>query len=294
MPIEKLTVLAVVAALALLCSYKSATYSMELQNRYNYVYQRFSTECTRGAASKEEWDCLSFPTDEPEPATPPSQTADIPVDMVFVEGGTFQMSCTAEQGICYYDEPAHEVTVSDFYLGKYEVTQELWKRVMGANNNPSYFKSDDLPVEMVSWCDAQSFIRKLNAKTGKEYRLPTEEEWEYAAHGGNKSRGYRYSGSNDADKVAWHYENSGIKTHSAGTKDQNELGIHDMSGNVFELVYPAKHRLSCSLKSVIRGGSSYYVKDFCRVSYREENWGGNDRNIGFRIATTNNPYTHSE
>ena len=155
-------------------------------------------------------------------------------EMVYVAGGTFTMGCTSEQGgDCDSDEiPAHSVTLSSYYMGKFEVTQALWKAVMG--NNPSSFKGDNLPVEQVSWEDCQEFIRKLNDKTGQKFRLPTESEWEYAARGGNKSKSYRYSGSNSIDNVAWYYGNSGSTTHAAGTKIPNELGIYDMSGNVWE------------------------------------------------------------
>ena len=155
--------------------------------------------------------------------------------MVFVQGGTFTMGCTDEQGSdCNSDEkPAHQVTLSNYYIGKYEVTQGLWKKVMG--NNPSRFSGcADCPVEQVSWEDCQEFIKKLNSLTGKQFRLPTEAEWEYAAWGGNNSRGYKYSGSNDVGSVAWYVGNSGSKTHAVGTKQANELGIYDMSGNVLE------------------------------------------------------------
>lgn len=149
--------------------------------------------------------------------------------MKLVEGGTFQMGHDSKY---YDDEELHTVSLSTFYMGETEVTQALWKAVMG--NNPSYFKGDNLPVERVSWTDCQEFIRKLNQLTGKNFRLPTEAEWEYAARGGNKSRGYKYSGSNYLDDVAWYEDHSGDKTHPVKSKKPNELGIYDMSGNVFE------------------------------------------------------------
>ena len=155
--------------------------------------------------------------------------------MVKVAGGTFQMGATSEQGSDAFDweKPVHPVTLSDYYIGQTEVTQELWEAVMGSN--PSYFTGDNRrPVEKVSWDDCQEFIEKLNRLTGKNFRLPTEAEWEYAARGGNKSRGYKYSGSNNPDAVAWYYYNSGGKTHPVAQKQSNELGLYDMSGNVWE------------------------------------------------------------
>lgn len=155
-------------------------------------------------------------------------------EMVWVEGGTFRMGATPEQG---GDEgidetPVHSVTLSGYYIGKTEVTQALWKAVMGSN--PSRFKGDDLPMEKVSWDDCLEFIRKLNSLTGQNFRLPTEAEWEFACRGGNNSRGYKYSGSNYIDNVAWYDGNSGYKTHPVATKSPNELGIYDMNGNVDE------------------------------------------------------------
>ena len=155
-------------------------------------------------------------------------------DMVEVRGGTFRMGATSEQGSdADSDEnPVHSVTLSGYYIGKTEVTQALWKAVMGSN--PSEFKGDNLPVEYVFWYDCQEFIRKLNALTGQDFRLPTEAEWEFACRGGNNSRGYKYSGSDCIDDVAWYVDNSGSKTHPVATKLPNELGIYDMSGNVDE------------------------------------------------------------
>jgi serine/threonine protein kinase/formylglycine-generating enzyme required for sulfatase activity len=155
--------------------------------------------------------------------------------MVFVKGGTFTMGCTSEQGRdCDNNEkPAHQVTVNDFYIGKYEVTQKQWRAVMG--NTPNHFSGcDDCPAFGLSWNDVQGFITKLNQKTGKEYRLPSEVEWEFAARGGKKSLGYKYAGSNNINKVAWYSGNSSNRYQLVGRKKANELGIYDMSGNVKE------------------------------------------------------------
>ena len=158
----------------------------------------------------------------------------ITIDMVKVEAGTFMMGATSEMQNPWDDEkPVHQVTLTnDYYMGKYEVTQALWQAVMGSN--PSKFKGDDLPVEKVSWNDCQEFISKLNGLTGKMFRLPSEAEWEYAARGGKKSRGFQYSGSSNISDVAWYDGNSGSKTHLVGTKQANELGLYDMCGNVLE------------------------------------------------------------
>lgn len=200
-------------------------------------------------------------------------------NMVYVSGGTFTMGATSEQGSdAYNDEkPAHRVTLSSYNIGKYEVTQAEWKAVMGSN--PSNFKGDNLPVENVSWNDCQEFIRKLNSLTGKNFRLPTEAEWEFAARGGNNSRGYKYSGSNDIGSVAWYSGNSGSKTHPIGQKSPNELGLYDMSGNVWEWCQDWYGDFSSSSQTnptgpasgsdrVYRGGSWYFDAGRCRVSFR--------------------------
>ena len=149
-------------------------------------------------------------------------------NMVRVEGGTFTMGATRGQ---YGDKPAHQVTLSTFSIGRYEVTQDEWEYVMGSN--PSSFKGSKRPVESISWNDCQEFIRKLNTITGRHFRLPTEAEWEFAARGGNRSKGYKYSGSNSDGSVAWNKWNSDC-THDVGQKVPNELGLYDMSGNVKE------------------------------------------------------------
>ena len=219
-------------------------------------------------------------------------------EMIFVKGGTFTMGATAEQGSVAFDneKPAHSVTLSDYHIGKYEVTQKLWIAVMGSN--PSKFKGDNLPVENVSWNETQEFIKKLNRLTGQKFRLPTEAEWEYAARGGNKSKGYKYSGGNSIGLVAWYNENSEEMTHSVGTKwMSNELGIYDMSGNVWEWCQDWYGSYSSGSQTnptgastgsyrVLRGGSWGSIARFCRVSVRKD-WDPNYRNngdYGFRLV----------
>ena len=202
----------------------------------------------------------------------------IKYNMVWVDGGTFRMGATSEQGSEISDEkPVHSVTLSGYYIGKTEVTQALWQAVMGSN--PSYFEGDDLPVENVSWDDCQEFIRKLNSLTGQNFRLPTEAEWEFACRGGNNSRGYKYSGSNYIDNVAWYDGNSGDKTHPVATKSPNELGIYDMSGNVWEWCadwygdYSSGRQTNPKgpydgSRRVYRGGGWFYRARICRSSDR--------------------------
>ncbi len=203
----------------------------------------------------------------------------ISIEMVKVEAGSFNMGATPEMQNPDEDEkPVHRVTLTNnYYIGKYEVTQALWQAVMGSN--PSHFKGDDLPVEQVSWNDCQDFISKLNAMTGKRFRLPSEAEWEYAARGGKKSRGYQYSGSNTLGDVAWYEGNSGSKTHAVGTKQPNELGIYDMTGNVYEWCQDWYGSYSSSPQTnpigavsgscrVYRGGCWVSSARNCRTSYR--------------------------
>ena len=221
-------------------------------------------------------------------------------NMVKVSGGTFKMGATSEQGSdCRSDEkPVHQVTLSDYYIGETEVTQELWQAVMGSN--PSKFSgSGKLPVEKVSWNDCQTFITKLNALTGKQFRLPTEAEWEFAARGGNLSKGYKYSGSNDISIVAWYSGNSDHKTHKVGTKAPNELGIYDMSGNVWEWCqdywydsYSSSAQTDRSHR-VFRGGSWYNYAGCSRVSFRGDAAPDYDSkgDCGLRLAQTDNKET---
>ena len=225
------------------------------------------------------------------------QVGNVEFEMVYVEGGMFRMGGTSEQGSDAYDNerPVHSVTLSGFHIGKYEVTQGLWREVM--SENPSYNKSrDDYPVENVSWEDCQEFIRKLNARTGLTFRLPTEAEWEYAARGGRKSRGYKYSGSNSIGNVAWYDDNSGNHTHPVGEKKPNELGLYDMSGNVDEWCYDWYGDYTAEAQRnptgpvsgrnrLYRGGSYWFDAWYCRVSYRSGGApGSRDFNIGLRLV----------
>ena len=193
-----------------------------------------------------------------------------------VAGGKFQMG-----SIGINEKPIHSVTLDSYYIGQTEVTQALWEAVMGSN--PSNFKGNNLPVEQVSWNDCQTFITKLNQLTGQKFRLPTEAEWEYAAYGGQYSRGYKYSGSNTTlTDVAWYEDNSGKKTNPVATKQPNELGLYDMSGNVYEWCqdgYDENYYKNSPSKNpsgptsgyfrVTRGGSWSNGTWCCRVCYRD-------------------------
>ena len=202
--------------------------------------------------------------------------------MIAVEGGRFQMG---EEGKWYEfgkDNRIHSVTLSDYYIGETLVTQELWKAVMGIN--PSNFKDgENLPVDSVNYNDCVKFVEKLNSllsgqlPNGRKFRLPTEAEWEFAARGGNRSNGFLYAGSNNADDVAWHGGNSGSVTHPVKQKHANELGLYDMSGNVWEWCYDWYGDYSPSSQTnpkgpstgsyrVLRGGSSYNDARICRVA----------------------------
>lgn len=218
-------------------------------------------------------------------------------EMVWVEGGTFRMGATSEQGkdASSDEKPVHNVTLSGFYIGKTEVTQALWKMVM--DSNPSEFRGDNLPVENVSWDDCQEFIWKLRHLTGQNFRFPTEAEWEFACRGGNNSRGYKYSGSNYIDNVAWYNGNSGFKTHPVATKSPNELGIYDMSGNVWEWCsdwYHYKYSRGAQTNPegpskgwdrVCRGGSWYSDINASRLSRRHnDRTYKTDKRLGLRLA----------
>ena len=196
--------------------------------------------------------------------------------MIAVKGGTFQMGSDYEYD---YANPVHQVTLTKgYYIGETEVTQELWTAVTGSN--PSYFTGNmQRPVEKVSWDDCQTFISKLNQLTGEAFRLPTEAQWEYAARGGNQAQGRLYSGSDAIDDVAWYKSNSSSTTNPVKTKAPNELGIYDMSGNVYEWCSDWKGSYSSAAQTdptgpatgsarVIRGGGWGNIAKGCRVASR--------------------------
>jgi formylglycine-generating enzyme len=231
--------------------------------------------------------------------------------MILVQGGSFDMG---SNGGANDEKPMHRVTLSGFYIGKYEVTQEQYERVMGSN--PSYFKDSgkNAPVEKVTWYDAVEFCNKLSEQEGLQkcysgsgnsikcdfskngYRLPTEAEWEYAAKGGSKSKGYKYSGSNNLGEVGWYGDNSGVKTHSVGGKKSNELGIYDMSGNVWEWCWDWYGDYSSSAQTnphgqgsgssrLLRGGSWNYFARNCRTANRNFYYPSYSLSfIGFRLC----------
>ena len=210
----------------------------------------------------------------------------VQLKMVKIDAGTFKRG-------------EHQVTLTKpYYLGETEVTQAQWRAVMG--NNPSRFQGDSRPVEQVSWNDAMEFCKKLNesgkAPAGWKFMLPTEAQWEFAARGGNRSRGYTYSGSNDVGDVAWYTRNSGNETHAVRQKGANELGLYDMSGNVWEwcLDVTGCYRSGAVTDPqgpdsgswrVARGGSWIHDAQHCRSARRPGSDPGNRRyNFGFRLA----------
>lgn len=212
--------------------------------------------------------------------------------VVPVKGGCFKMGAAEDKNL-------HEVCVSDFAIGKYEVTQGQWQEIMG--NNPSRYSAcgSNCPVDQVSWNDIQEFIAKLNSKSGKQYRLPTEAEWEFAARSGGKDE--KFSGANSLDAVAWYDKNSDSKPHPVGTKQANGLGIYDMSGNTWEWVndcYRSNYYKTspknnpqgpmCSDKRVLRGGSWFNTADNSRAAFRLKDNPSFSYHFtfGFRLATS--------
>lgn len=250
-----------------------------------------------------EWP--SEPVPEEKPKVKYYDVYGVTFKMIEVKGGTFTMGATNEQDTCALDneKPAHEVTLSDYYIGEFEVTQDMWVAVM--MENPSWHSSSNgfvenlqRPVERVTWDSCQGFISSLNSILGTNFRLPTEAEWEFAARGGNKSKNCLYAGSDDVDEVAWYnckdVNSDHFSTQEAGTKLPNELGIYDMSGNVMEWCqdwykpYTADAQTNptgpiVGVDHVYRGGGWTTDAGKCRVTYR---YGSNGKanGIGFRLA----------
>jgi len=223
---------------------------------------------------------------------------DVEFKMIYVKGGTFEMGETENYPELDRDDPTTcMVTLSDYYIGETEVTQALWFEVMG--KCPSFFQGDDmLPMENVSWQDCITFINKLNDLIGSDFRLPTEAEWEFAARGGTLSHGYGWSGSDNADEVAWYDNNSSGKTHPVKTKAPNELGIYDMSGNVWEWCEDRYSDYTSTPKTnpkgaksgtlrVDRGGSWYNQRRKVCITHRGI-YSSNFKNkfTGLRLATS--------
>jgi formylglycine-generating enzyme required for sulfatase activity len=241
---------------------------------------------------------------KPQPNTVQAETntdpSKIPSDgFVLVTGGTFTMGSSETEPNRNSDEPQHKVTLSNFYISPYEVTQQQWKQVMGNNPSTGSKDCDQCPVESISWDDVQDFLRKLNIKSpGRNYRLPTEAEWEYAARGGKKIKNYLYAGSNDIGLVAWYTNNSGNKTQFVGKRKANELGLYDMSGNVWEWcsdwkdAYPFEDQTNpvgppSGSNRVVRGGSWGSFPQYCQVKFRDGNPSGfRNYGVGFRLART--------
>lgn len=225
-------------------------------------------------------------------------------EMILVEDGSFWMGNNDDEEALNREQPLHEVSLDEFYIGKHPVTQALWKSVMGADNNPSHFKGNERPVENVSREDALAFIDQLNQLTNQTYRLPSEAEWEYAARGGRKGHGYKYAGGNSMEEVGWYSENSGGETKTVGLKKPNELGLFDMSGNVYEWCldwFSDTYYQECCERGIasnplgaetgtyriFRGGCWNYGPDRCRVTYRHHDRPGRGYPyLGFRLVMT--------
>lgn len=272
----------------------------ELEKRFAEIEKAKSGKSSDEKTPKKPSKPAKQTKEEPKANISPVETrifkvGDVEFTMVGVAGGKFKMGATPEQGAGEsVERPVHQVTLSSFLIGETEVTQALWHAVMG--NNPSYIQQDDYPVDQVSWEDCQDFLVKLNSMTGKEFRLPTEAEWEYAARGGQQSKGYKYSGSNNLGDVAWFTMNSDERPHAVRQLQPNELGIYDMSGNVWEwcqdwFSYYEKTPLTnpkgpdAGQYKVIRCGCWTSNRDGCRIAFRYRASSSDCCNyLGFRLA----------
>lgn len=261
-----------------------------------YCAAAFLSACMLTSCSSDK---TEFETKGDGTAVLTSKGVDYP--MILVEAGTFKIGATAEMQMVTPSEeqPSHNVTITkDYYLGKTEVTQELWEAVMGSN--PSAIKEGkNLPVINVSWDDCQAFIKKLNELTGKQFRLPTEAEWEYAARGAKKTKSLQFCGSIYVDHVAWYKSNSRGTLNPVGAMDKNEMGFHDMGGNVWEwcqdghFTYPVEAQkdpcpeADSTRTYVIRGGGWNSGQSDCRYTSRSSySATSNNADIGLRLAIT--------
>jgi len=242
---------------------------------------------------------IVFENEDPDDPVRTLQVGSTIFKMIYVRGREYNMGGTKSQGIDIEKDtyPGHAVDVSSFWIGETEVTQELWKEVMGKNPAKNR-KGAMLPVENVSWTDCQAFLDALNARTGEHFRLPTEAEWELAARGGMYTRNTKYSGDRGLDNIAWFEDNSGKKTHPVKSMEPNELGLYDMSGNVSEWCldrYSATYYESSPMKnpkgpkngdSFVHRGGNYLSKEIeCRAATRRQELGTNKANtIGLRLA----------
>ena len=246
----------------------------------------------------EDVEYVGIYTEEPSPVyTQTFSVNGVQFTMVDVEGGTFMMGATEEQGDQAFnsEKPAHEVTLSSFSIGETEVTQGLWSAVMG-DIPQQQLSGSEYPVMNISWYDCQTFVSKLSQLTGRTFRLPTEAEWEYAARGGNHSNGFMYAGSNDIDEIAWIDDNCGNQYHEVAMKKANELGLYDMSGNMWEWcqdwygTYPSEAVVDptgpeTGSYRIFRGGGWLDEARDCRVS-RRYNFtpSSTDYSLGLRVV----------
>ena len=292
--------IAVIAAILLGALIIGGAISISGNNNNSSSGSRSSSSTNTGSSTSSE----SSSTSDTENASIKTFTLlnGVKLEMVKVAPGSFTMS--KRDGENSDDEIEHQKTLTKpFYIGKYEVTNEQWCAVMQVDSPPSYKnKGAKYPVESISWHEAMQFCERMNqyAPTGWQFTLPTETQWEFAARGGNKSRGYKYSGSNNLNEVGWYYDNSGYTTHEVGGKKTNELGLYDMSGNVWEWCldnwedksnnthaeFSRPYNDSYGSHRVNRGGYWYSDAKFCR-SARRDCWEPDDRyssSFGFRLA----------